>query len=88
MQIRFFLIILQLDLAELVLELRFSSFELLPQLDDRFMQLTNLFVCPGHRPLDAFPFLEARSFQFFAQSDDRLLELSQFRIVFHVVLSY
>jgi hypothetical protein len=52
------------------------------------MQLADLFVFPGHRALDVFPLFESRSFQFLAESHDRLLEMPQFEVVFHARISY
>ena len=88
MQFSFLMIVLQFDLPQLFLELGLPNFELFPERDNTFMQLADLFVLPGHRALDVFPLFEARSFQFLAESHDRLVEMPQFEVVFHARISY
>ena len=87
MQFSFLMIVLQFDLAQLFLELGLPNFELFPERDNTFMQLADLFVLSGHRPLDVFPLFEARSFQFLAESHDRLVEMPQFELAFHAGIS-
>ena len=76
MQIGFLVIVLQFDLAQLLLELRLADFKLFPQFHNTLTQLADL-------ALGVFPFFQPRAFEFFAQGQDCLLKVPQFKVVFH-----